>query len=552
MKPAASNHAAKTTLAPVARPLAQPVARPAAAMPVATPIARPHAPGGMPMPASLAPRALQAPAPTVLHTRIVLDDVEVLERTYVHPSRLANGSAPQPLGLTPVLEREVFELARRVALQPDVESAVRVLRTGAARLVNAPDVGCLFHDPRSPMPELPAGTVPSIHDQAQHVVARVARTGERIALANALVEPVGPAPARAVLVVRRPAGHPPFGPLELALVQAIARAVAGILSHFQADHAAKQEQAARDAKTPFRPEVLAEKRRAAAAPGRIVATPRTWIRYAFPTLLGLVAATITAAALVQVPTYSTGVGIVVVDGEQVTSPQPGTVAEVLVAPNAIVAAGDPLVRMHAQQEEAELAATDTDYRNALGAFLTTPGDDYARSQLAAIATRRQRAQAELDTRTLRAPVAGVIGDIRVRAGQLVMPGTQVLKISPADATPNVVALLPGFDRPRLAVGMTVQLELPGYRTTRPEAVIDSIATQVVGPDEARRALGDPIGDALPINGPVVIVRAHLSQRTFEAEGRDFEFHDGMLGKAEVRVDRKSLLRTLIPGSEGNE
>ena len=389
-----------------------------------------------------------------------------------------------------------------------------------------------------------------IHDQAQQVVARVARTGERIALANAIVEPVGPAPARAVLVARRPAGSPAFGPLELAMVAAIARASAGILAHFQADHVAKQEQAARDAKTPFRPEVLAEKRRAVAAPGRIVATPRTWIRWAFPTLLGLVVAVIATAAIVQVPTYSSGVAIVIVDGEQVTSPQPGTVAEVLVAPHAVVAAGDPLVRMHAQQEDAELAASDADYRNALAAFLTTPGDDFARSALAQIATRRQRAQAEVDARTLRAPVAGVIGDIRVRAGQLVMPGTQVLKIAPADAAPGIVALLPGFDRPRLQVGMTVQIELPGYRTTRQEAVIDSIGSQVVGADEARRSLGDPIGDALPINGAVVIVRARLLARTFEAEGREFELHDGMLGKAEVRVDRKSLLRTLLPGSEG--
>ncbi len=147
---------------------------------------------------------------------------------------------------------------------------------------------------------------------------------------------------------------------------------------------------------------------------------------------------------------------------------------------------------------------------------------------------------------MRAPVAGIVGDIRVRPGQLVMPGAPITKVSANAAAPSVVALMPGFDRPRLAVGMVIQIELPGYRTTRQRAVVDYVANQVVGPDEARRSLGGAIGDALPVGGPVVIVRAHLSSRTFEAEGREYEFHDGMMGKAEIKVDHKSLLHTLQP------
>jgi hypothetical protein len=45
----------------------------------------------------------------------------------------------------------------------------------------------------------------------------------------------------------------------------------------------------------------------------------------------------------------------------------------------------------------------------------------------------------------------------------------------------------------------------------------------------------------------VIVRAHLAARTFEASGREYTFHDGMMGKAEVKVDHESLLRVLLPG-----
>jgi membrane fusion protein (multidrug efflux system) len=78
-------------------------------------------------------------------------------------------------------------------------------------------------------------------------------------------------------------------------------------------------------------------------------------------------------------------------------------------------------------------------------------------------------------------------------------------------------------------------------------VIDAIGSQVIGPDEVRKRLGDPIGDALPFTGPGVIVRAHLTARTPGTGGRAYELHDGMLGKAEVQVDHQSLLRVLLHG-----
>ena len=252
----------------------------------------------------------------------------------------------------------------------------------------------------------------------------------------------------------------------------------------------------------------------------------------------------------QVPTYSSGVGFIVVEGEQVSAPIPGgTVAEVMVAPSAHVKAGDALIRLHSLDEERELVGAESDYKAALGVFLSNLGDDSARTALAGLATRREKARAALDAQTLRATHDGVVSDIHARVGQLLTPGSEVLRISAADAAPTVTALLPGYDRPRLQVGMEMQIELPGFRAKRATAVIDWIGTQVVGPEEARRAIGGPVGDGVVIPTTVVVVKAHLNQTTFEAEGREFELHDGMQGKAEVRVDRKSLLRTLLPASE---
>jgi membrane fusion protein (multidrug efflux system) len=454
-------------------------------------------------------------------------------------------AAPRP-ELAPGVAREIFQLARRVALQADLAAATRVLQHGISRLTDSPEALCIL-DPVPPAASpAPAPGAGGPLDELRALAAQLARTGERVATARTLAEPVGPPPARAVLVARRPEHRTPYGAADAVALAAIARAVAGLVDHFATEHAARSEQAARDARSPFRTEALAAARCAVAKPGRPVAPPRTWMRWAYPVLVGLVAILIAAAAIIQVPTYSTGAAVVTVEGAQVTSSSPGTVAELLVAPGARVAAGDPVLRLHAADEDTELAASEADYRGALSGFLAGPGDAAARGALATTTTRRQRARAVVDARTLRAPAAGIVGDIRVRPGQLVTPGTPVMKIAKA-ADLAVVAVLPGIDRPRLAAGMTLQIEFAGYRARREQAVIDSIGTQVIGPDEARRSLGAQIGDALPIAGPVVLVRGHLPARTFEAGGHEYAFYDGMVGKAEVRVETDRLLRLLLPG-----
>src|SRR5262249_14103497 len=100
----------------------------------------------------------------------------------------------------------------------------------------------------------------------------------------------------------RPPTSAMYGELETATVAAIAATLVGLLGHFVADHVARREQAQRHARSPVRPG-------ATAAPGCVVPTARTWTRWAYPTLVGLVAAVIAAAATIQVPTYSTGVSI---------------------------------------------------------------------------------------------------------------------------------------------------------------------------------------------------------------------------------------------------
>jgi hypothetical protein len=74
-----------------------------------------------------------------------------------------------------------------------------------------------------------------------------------------------------------------------------------------------------------------------------------------------------------------------------------------------------------------------------------------------------------------------------------------------------------------------------------------VGDEVVGPNEVRRYLGPEIGDAVQVDGPVVLLKARLPSPTFVAEGRTYRFHNGMHGTAEVEVRAEKILLALVPG-----
>jgi membrane fusion protein (multidrug efflux system) len=95
--------------------------------------------------------------------------------------------------------------------------------------------------------------------------------------------------------------------------------------------------------------------------------------------------------------------------------------------------------------------------------------------------------------------------------------------------------------------MPMRLEVSGSSHAYVDLEIEEVGDEVVGPSAVRRWLGAVVGDAVPLDGPVVTVRARLPERTFHSDGRDHEFFPGMQGTGEVKVRRESILVTLVPG-----
>jgi multidrug efflux pump subunit AcrA (membrane-fusion protein) len=282
--------------------------------------------------------------------------------------------------------------------------------------------------------------------------------------------------------------------------------------------------------------------------GEVLRLAPRWAGWTFSLLVAAFIFALAYAIVGTVDEYASGIGIVRVQGRrEMTARLTGTVSAVEAQPGQRVKAGQVLARFHG--DEAELERLSHEYDLQLVKVLDAPTDQAARARLTEIRSAREQARAQVDERLIKAPVDGVVSDVRVQPGKLVEAGSTVLSLVPDDARFEIIAVLPGNYRPRLKPGMPLRLQMMGFAHSYSEVTINNIGDQVVGPAEIRRFLPTELADTLPIQGPVVLVTAQLPSQTFEAEGKTYDYFDGMQGVAEARIQSKSILVTLLPGLE---
>ncbi|HEU4407280.1 MAG TPA: HlyD family efflux transporter periplasmic adaptor subunit [Polyangiaceae bacterium] len=273
-----------------------------------------------------------------------------------------------------------------------------------------------------------------------------------------------------------------------------------------------------------------------------------WTGRAYGLLIAAFAAGAAFCALGTLHEYAAGPAVVWVAGRvQVTALTSGTVDAVEVRPGQRVEAGQPLVRLASVVEAAELARVDREFELQLAKALRDPSDQAARAALTALRTQRDVASARLEQLTVRAPGAGVVGDVRIWPGQLLRAGDVALALEGEGRRCGVLAMLPAHYRPQVHPGMSLRFEVTGYRYAYQDMTVTAVGAQIIGPGEVKRFLGQEIEDTLKLEGPVVLVEAAPSSPTFTVDGRSFEFHHGMNGVAEARVRTESILVSLWPG-----
>ncbi|HYH96451.1 HlyD family efflux transporter periplasmic adaptor subunit, partial [Hyalangium sp.] len=240
--------------------------------------------------------------------------------------------------------------------------------------------------------------------------------------------------------------------------------------------------------------------------GDVLRISPAWTRWTYWTLLALLLTALIYSLLGTLPEYASGPALVKVDGQSnLTVDLPGIVSSVEVHPSQRVQPGQALVTFLSQEETASLERIQREFDLQLIRVLRDPSDESARQTLTSLRAERELAETRRQARTLRAPQAGVVSDLRIRRGQYVTPGENVVSIVGDDVSVTLVALLPGGYRPTLEPGRPLRVELNGFSHEYRTFTIDSVGDQIVGPAEARRFLGPEIADAIQLNGPMVLV-----------------------------------------------
>ncbi|MDB4960397.1 MAG: hypothetical protein JWP01_396 [Myxococcales bacterium] len=132
---------------------------------------------------------------------------------------LAPLPAKQPMPAMPPMH-ELTAIAVSIAAETTFDGAALRLQREVSRLTGATEALCVAFDWPRRLARTVTGIIGSEH--VTELVAQVAGSGRRALLGNALLVPIGPAPARAVLALRRATA---FQPLEAELVAGLAHGV---------------------------------------------------------------------------------------------------------------------------------------------------------------------------------------------------------------------------------------------------------------------------------------------------------------------------------------
>jgi multidrug efflux pump subunit AcrA (membrane-fusion protein) len=295
----------------------------------------------------------------------------------------------------------------------------------------------------------------------------------------------------------------------------------------------------------FREEALRNRNLRLSA-GEVLRLSPLWIERTFWVLVAALLTSLVYAVVGTVNEYAAGPAVVRLDARaDLVAKAEGVIDGVLVKPGQHVAEGALLVRFDDAVQQGELASVSREYELELAKRLRDP-PAAAPLSFGQLRARQELARGRLAERSLRAPVSGVVGDVRVRPGQHVNPGDVVLSLVRDDATFSLVAMLPGSYRPLLRRGMPLRFEIAGFQYAYQDLEIDALGDEIVGPAEVKRFLSQENADALSVTGPVVLVSARLPARTFTSSGDRFNYYDGMQGRAEARVRADSLIVSFIP------
>ena len=428
---------------------------------------------------------------------------------------------------------EALEFSIQIASQTDLRSLSILFTETVRRTVGADRATCWLYDAK-------AATVSSVETDthAERVesatsglVAFVARTGFCLEVDHAntdprydaevdnpggadddhlLVSPVYGATGTpvAVLTAARSAAFPQFSSEDVALIgfllECISPPLTSLLLKQRLEHLLLKRPAAVEV---FRPEALEYHLNPSESEGNILSTPPPWLRRSHWIMVALLLASFTFLVFAQIKERATGIAVIRARNRiAVVATSGGLVRSVEIAPGVHVRRGDPILR----------------FESGVGGGAS----DQVHEQL-------------------RAPSDGIIGDVRMRAGEQIASGDQVASIVDQDSGYELIVFLPQQYAPQIHRGMKGSFKIEGYTDSHESMTVDDVGSEIVGPREAARFASS--ADELTVTGPSVVVHCPLTSQVFSVGDRSYEYHDGMTGQAEVDLRSEPMIISILPG-----
>jgi membrane fusion protein len=184
--------------------------------------------------------------------------------------------------------------------------------------------------------------------------------------------------------------------------------------------------------------------------------------------------------------------------------------------------------------------TDTEYSLAQLPFVTSEKIQVLRNELSTIDQR----VAEINGRrafVVRAPIAGRVSALQASIGKVAEPNQFQLEIIPPDSTLKAELFVPSRDIGFVRMGQEVSLRYDAF----PYQNFGRYAGKIADISQNILAASDSAPTPIELKEPAYKVIASLDRQDVDAYGKRMPLQAGMLLKADVILDRRSLARWLL-------
>jgi membrane fusion protein len=184
--------------------------------------------------------------------------------------------------------------------------------------------------------------------------------------------------------------------------------------------------------------------------------------------------------------------------------------------------------------------TDTEYSLAQLPIVISEKIQALRNELSTINQRI----AEINVRrgfVVRAPIAGRVSALQASVGKVAEPNQLQLEIVPPDSMLKAELFIPSRDVGFVRVGQEVSLRYDAF----PYQNFGRYAGKIVDISQNILAASDSVAAPVELKEPAYKVIASLDRQDVDAYGKRMPLQAGMLLKADVVLDRRSLARWLL-------